>query len=158
MNESDFRYTTKFNSVVRGSCLNCCDDFEVTKASLEKLKPLIPDSVDLEKNIDLVGVAFNAAVVNRFNKNGDGIDAAMGKEIKDYFINKPTNIEHNREKIVGHIISSAFSSFENSDLIYEDEVPDDKPFNIALGALVYRTVNPAFAGMLEQTKRGRNLS
>ena len=109
-----YRYITKFNSVVRGSCLDCCDDFEITEASLENLKPLIPESVDLERNIDLVGVAFNAAVVNRFNRNGDGIDTTMGKAIKDYFINKPTNIEHNRNKIVGHIISSAFSSFKDS--------------------------------------------
>ena len=154
MSKSDFRYTTSFKSVVRGSCLNCCDEFEVSQASLDKLKPLIPQSVDLEKNIDLVGVAFNAAVVNRFNRNGDGIDTSMAKSIKDYFINKPTNIEHNRNKVVGHIISSAFSSFDNSDLLYEEDVPQDEPFNIALGALVYRTVNPAFAGMLEQTKEG----
>ena len=153
MSKSDFKYTTRFNSIVRGSCLNCCDDFEVSQASLEKLKPLIPESVDLDKNIDLVGVAFNAAVVNRFNRNGDGIDSQLGKEIKDYFINKPTNIEHNRQKVVGHIISSAFSSFEDSELLDEEDVPDG-PFNIALGALVYRTVNPAFAGMLEQTKEG----
>ena len=148
-----YRYTTKFNSIVRGSCLECCDDFEVSEASLETLKPLIPDSVDLERNIDLVGVAFNAAVVNRFNKNGDGIDTVMGKAIKDYFINKPTNIEHNRNKIVGHIISSAFSSFKDSSLLHEEEL-EETPFNIALGALVYRTVNPAFAQMLEQTKEG----
>jgi len=155
MSKADFKYTTKFNSIVQGSCLNCCDDFEVTKASLEQLKPLIPESVDLDKNIDLVGVAFNAAVVNRFNRNGDGIDSQLGKEIKDYFINKPTNIEHNRQKVVGHIISSAFSSFENSELLHEEDTPDG-PFNIALGALVYRTVNPAFAGMLEQTKEGES--
>lgn len=150
---NDFKYTTTFNNIVRGSCLNCCDDFEVSQASLEKLQPLIPDSVDLEKNIDLVGVAFNAAVVNRFNRNGDGIDTTLAKDIKDYFINKPTNIEHNRKKVVGHIISSAFSSFESGELIHEDEASNG-PFNIALGALVYRVVNPSFAKMLEHTKEG----
>ena len=122
---------------------------------MENLKPLIPSEVDLSKNIDLLGVAFNGAVVNRFNKNGDGIDTQTAIAIKDYFINKPTNIEHNKEKIVGHVISSSFSSFGNNELITDEEAEKlTEPFNIALGALVYKVVNPAFARMLEQTGEG----
>ena len=62
------------------------------------LKELMPESIDLDKNIDLLGVAFNGAVVNRFNRNGDGIDTKTALAIKDYFINKPTNMEHNRQR------------------------------------------------------------
>ena len=40
----------------------------LSQASLEPLKGLMPKSVNLEKNVDLVGAAFNAAVVNKFNK------------------------------------------------------------------------------------------
>ena len=41
-----------------------------------------------------MGVAFNAAVANKFNNNGDGIETNTALAIKDYFIHKPTNIEH----------------------------------------------------------------
>ena len=35
----------------------------ISKASLENLAPLLPTNIDYESNIDLLGVAFNAAVV-----------------------------------------------------------------------------------------------
>ena len=115
MSDNPFKYTGNFTSSVKASCADgSCKRWGISEASLENLKPLIPEDVDLSKNIDLLGVAFNAAVVNRFNKNGDGIDTATAIAIKDYFINKPTNIEHNKHKVVGHIISSSFSDFKNS--------------------------------------------
>tara|TARA_Y100000593_G_scaffold11873_1_gene21630 strand:- start:7758 stop:9383 length:1626 start_codon:yes stop_codon:yes gene_type:complete len=151
-----FLYTSAFHSAISASCVDgTCQRFGISEASLDHLRPLIPPEVDLSKNIDLLGVAFNAAVVNKFNKNGDGIDTATALEIKDYFINKPTNIEHQKEKVVGHIISSSFSDHKTSELISPEEAQDiTAPFNIALGALVYKVVNPAFAKMLENTDEG----
>jgi hypothetical protein len=35
---------------------------------------LVPKDIDYKSNVDLLGVAFNAAVVNKFNRNGDGMD------------------------------------------------------------------------------------
>ena len=92
MENKKYKYTTKLEYEVVASASSL--DSYVSKASLENLKPLIPDSVDFDKNIDLLGVAFNAAVVNRFNKNGDGIDSATAVEISDYFIHKPTNVRN----------------------------------------------------------------
>ena len=68
----DYKYTTTFESP-----LLACDISEsslISKASLENLAPLLPTNIDYESNIDLLGVAFNAAVVNKFNRNGDGMD------------------------------------------------------------------------------------
>jgi hypothetical protein len=151
-----FRFKSQFESSVTASCVEgSCFGLGISEASLDHLRPLIPEEVDLSKNIDLLGVAFNAAVVNKFNKNGDGIDSATAIAIKDYFINKPTNIEHQKEKVVGHIISSSFSDFKTNELIEGSEIEgSDSPFNIALGALVYKVVNPSFARMLEQTDAG----
>lgn len=156
MSETTFKYTSKFTSSVSASCADgYCKRWGISEASLDNLRPLIPEEVDLSKNIDLLGVAFNAAVVNRFNKNGDGIDTQTAIAIKDYFINKPTNIEHNKQKIVGHVISSSFSDFKSNELINDEAVSElVDPFNIALGSLVYKVVNPAFARMLEQTGEG----
>ena len=154
---SPFRYTSSFNSAVSASCVEgSCTPFGISQASLDHLRPLIPADVDLSKNIDLLGVAFNAAVVNKFNKNGDGIDTKTAIAIKDYFINKPTNIEHQKEKVVGHIISSSFSDYGTNELLEEESVAaTDYPFNIALGALVYKVVNPSFARMLEEGGDGQ---
>ena len=114
---------------------------------------LIPESVDLKKNIDLIGVAFNAAVVNRFNKNDDAIDTKTALAIKNYFVNKPTNIEHNKTKVVGHIVSAAFSKFGKNEILGDEEAAQiDGAFNIALGAVIYRTVNSKFAEALDQAE------
>ena len=151
-----FQHHSFFESAVAASCVEgSCKPFGISQASLDHLRPLIPAEVDLTKNIDLLGVAFNAAVVNKFNKNGDGIDTKTAIAIKDYFINKPTNIEHNKERVVGHIISSSFSNYGTNELLSDEGVELlNSPFNIALGALVYKVVNPSFARMLEQTEEG----
>ena len=49
-----------------------------------ELESFLPE-VDLDKNYDLLPIAFNAFVANRVNKNGDVVDAetaiAMYKEV-----------------------------------------------------------------------------
>ena len=145
-----FKYSTKFYQDI--SLSNSEESNYLSKASLESLKEIAPEGIDFEKNIDLVGVAFNAAVANRFNKNGDGIDAATAVAIKDYFVHKPTNIEHQKQKIVGHVVSASLSSFEDSSVIATEEASaKDGPFNIALSAVIYKTVNPEFAELIEKS-------
>lgn len=148
-----FRYTASFSSEILACSLLESEEWapwNISNASLESLKAIMPQGIDLDKNIDLLGVAFNAAVVNQFNKNGDGIDANTAIKIKDYFVNKPTNIEHQRKKVVGHIVGSSFSEFETNRLMSNEEAQRiDGPFNIALASVVYKTVNPEFAAMIE---------
>lgn len=154
MKNKPFKFTSHFESEIQASCVDgSCKMFNVSEASLESLKTLIPEDVDLNQNIDLLAVAFNAAVVNRFNKNGDGIDTETALAIKDYFIHKPTNIEHQKSKVVGHIISSSFSEYGTNKILEASELMDETgPFNIALGALVYKIVNPSFANLIEQSQ------
>jgi hypothetical protein len=144
-----FKYRAKFDLSIAA-----CDIQEgiiISKSNIQNLKSLIPSEVDLEKNIDLMGVAFNAAVVNEFNKNGDGISTATALECINQFIHKPTNIEHNKDKIVGHIIKAGFSDYANSQIL-ESVSPDTKdPFNIALGAVVYKTVDKEFSELLSKS-------
>ncbi len=143
-----FKYKTKFLNEVQASAENVKDGKFVSQASLEQLKSLVPEDIDFEKNIDLIGVAFNAAVINQFNKNHDGIDTKTALAIKDYFIHKPTNIEHNKKKIVGHIVSSGFSRMYNDELISSVGEEINQPFNLALGAVVYSAANKEFAEMV----------
>jgi hypothetical protein len=148
MNAPKYKYTATFESVVHAS--SEIDGLQLSKASLASLKDLIPEDVDLDRNIDIMAVAFNAAVINKFNKNGDGINTSTAIDIKDLFIHKPTNIEHDKDQVVGHIVSAAFSEYDNDSQILSvaDISEGVSPFNISLGAVVYKTVNPEFAELL----------
>jgi hypothetical protein len=144
-----FKYTASFANAFK---VFPVEDKFVSKASLDELSSLLPKDIDFEKNIDLIGVAFNAAVANMFNKNGDGIDAVTAVAIKDYFIHKPTNIEHQRQKVVGHIVGASLSSFEDSSVMeVSSAIGETGPFNIALSAVVYRSVNSEFADLVEKS-------
>lgn len=143
-----FLYKTSFENIVTAS-VNFDKNILLSQASLEPLKSIIPTTVNLDKNVDLVGAAFNAAVVNRFNKNGDGIDTNTAIAFKKYFIHKPTNIEHKKQRVVGHIVNSAFSSYGENKILSDDDVRGTlNPFNIALAAVVYKTVDRQFADAL----------
>jgi len=148
------KYTTTFEFEIK-ACENIAG-INVSKANIENLRSLIPTSVDLEKNIDLMGVAFNAAVVNEFNKNGDGIDTKTAIESVQQFIHKPTNIEHNKKKVVGHIVNAGFSDYSDSTVLINVDENEKDPFNIALGAVVYKTVDREFFDMLENSTNPKN--
>jgi len=148
------KYTAKFDFEIKA-----CEEISginVSKANIENLRELIPTSVDLEKNIDLMGVAFNAAVVNEFNKNGDGIDTKTAIDSVQQFIHKPTNIEHNKKKVVGHIVNAGFSDYSDSSILINVDENEKDAFNIALGAVVYKTVDKEFFEILEKSTDPKN--
>lgn len=148
---SEFKYSALFEFEVEASA-SPISETQISQASIKNLESLIPENINLERNIDLLGVAFNAAVVNKFNKNGDGINSDIALSIKDYFIHKPTNIEHNRDQVVGHIVSSGFSSYQESKILSDSEIKSSEdPFNISLAAVVYKNASPQFSDLLESS-------
>ncbi len=149
-----YKYTTTFNFEVKA-----CEEIagiNLSQANIQNLRSLIPTSVDLEKNIDLMGVAFNAAVVNEFNKNGDGIDTKTAIDSIQQFIHKPANIEHNKKKIVGHIVNAGFSDYSDSTILINVDESEKDPFHIALGAVVYKTVDKEFFDLLQKSTDPKN--
>lgn len=154
----DFKYKTEFDISIRQCKIG--ENSFISTASLENLKSLLPSqSIDLGKNIDLMGVAFDAAVVNQFNRNDDGIDSATAVQIAPYFLHKPTNIEHNKKQIVGHIVSAGFSSWgENVPLNNQEVVETNGLVNLSLGAVIYRLIDPKFTDLISQsTSQDSNL-
>ena len=135
-----FKYKTQFSSPVRPAISEEKDKY-LAMASLIEVGDFIPE-VDSEKNLDLLPVAFNAAVVNRANKNGDVIDTSTALEIYQDFINKPINIEHNRQRVIGTILTAGFSEFGTDTPLEEEKILESKdPFNITLGGIVWKVVN-----------------
>ena len=146
----EYKYTTTFEAP-----LTSCEISEaslISKASLENLEPLVPKDIDYSENVDLMGVAFNAAVINQFNRNGDGMNTSTAIKYTNKFIHKPTNIEHDKQKVVGHVVSAGYSKFGSSELMDEDQVKNLKqPFNISLGAVLYKTINPNFTNLVKKS-------
>jgi|TARA_R110000764_G_scaffold95992_3_gene179985 hypothetical protein len=144
-----FEFTTNFSSVVK-PLVSAEKDEYLALASMVKLEDFLP-KIDIEKNIDLLPIAFNACVANRVNKNGDVIDTQAATELCQSFINKQVNLEHNREKVVGVILKAGFSAFGSDEPLSEDQVKElDGPFNITLGGVVWRVVNSELADLIEE--------
>jgi uncharacterized protein Smg (DUF494 family) len=146
----DYKYTTTFECPISSCEIN--EASLISEASLDNLAPLVPKDIDYKSNVDLLGVAFNAAVVNKFNKNGDGMDSETAVAYTSNFVHKPTNIEHDKEKVVGHIVDAGFSSFGENEIITQEEASKEKgPFNISLGAVIYKSVNKNFTDLVEKS-------
>jgi len=131
-------------------------DFEemgVSKGSfVSKAKTLLPDDFEPSDNIDVLPVVFNLAKVNEFNKNGDGIATADAMDMVKRFANKPINIEHKKQKIVGHIINASFSDKEPD--FQENNIEDFKdrtdPFFINAAGVIYRHVYPKLSSLVSE--------
>lgn len=122
------------------------------KAVASAKKSLMPESFDAEKNIDVLPVVFNLAVVNKFNQNDDGIKTSVAMDLVKQFVNKPINIEHMKDKIVGHIINASFSDKQPE---YEDneiEAYKDRkdPFYITAAGIIYRHIFPSLSEKIIQ--------
>jgi len=146
----EFKFTTIFSSEVKPLVSEEKDAY-LALAALSNIGDLVPD-VDTEKNIDLLPVAFNAFVANRVNKNHDVINTEAALSITRHFINKPINIEHNRDKVIGTILTAGFSEFGTDNPLTEEQVKDMKgPFNVTLGGVIWKTVNRDVADMVEDS-------
>lgn len=146
----DFKFTTIFSSAVR-PMVSEDKDFYLAMASLADVSRFLPD-VDSDKNIDLLPIAFNAFVANRVNKNGDVVNTETAVAMHKDFINKPINIEHNRQRVVGTILTAGFSEFGTDRPLTEDEVKVmDSPFNVTLGGVVWKVVNNDLAEKIQES-------
>ena len=146
----EFKYKTIFSSTLKPLVSEEKDQY-LAMASLMEIADFIPD-IDTQKDIDLLPIAFNACVINRVNKNGDVIDGATASKIYKNFINKPINIEHNRDKIVGTILTAGFSEFGTDKVITEAQVAEMKgPFNITLGGVIWKVASSELADLIEDS-------
>ena len=128
------------------------NDINIAKAGIDSLKPFLDSSIDLEKNYDLIGVAFNAFVVNRANKNGQVISTDVALSSVENFKFKPMNVEHKRKNVAGLITGYGFSEYGTDKPLTLEEVKDKKdPFNVVLSGFVWRVVNDEFAAKLEES-------
>jgi len=148
----DFKYSIRFDGIIVQAMVSSDEDKYLAVASVDQLKEYLPKNVDLDVNRDLMGVAFDAFVVNRGNKNGHIISTDVALAMVENFINKPFNIEHNRKVVVGVCTGYGFSEFGSSKPLTLEEVKTRKdPFNVVLSGYVWKIVNPDFASELVES-------
>jgi len=148
--KKDYKYHTTFSSILKPMVSEDKDKY-LSLASQLDIEKFIP-GIDTEKEIDLLPVAFNACVANRANRNGDVIDTSTALEIYKSFINKPINVEHNRQKVCGVILSAGFSEFGTEEVLAEEKLEEgNHPFNITLGGIIWKVVNDKLADVIEES-------
>lgn len=149
MPSSKFKYTAIFDNIVVKASADADKDPYLAKASIENLKPFLPQNIDLDINKDLLAVCFNAFVVNRGNKNGHIIGSDIALAMLPNFVNKFLNLEHDRKTIVGFITGYGFSEFgTDRPLTPEEVIGSIKPYNVVLSGFVWKTANPEFSQIL----------
>ena len=88
-------------------------------------------------------------MANRVNKNGDVVDSKTALAMYENFINKPINLEHKRERVVGVILAAGFSEFGTDKPIKKEDIEGNEPFNITLGGVIWKVVNSRVADIIE---------
>ncbi len=143
------KYTTIFSSNVRPVVSEEKDKYLALASAIE-VAQFVPE-VD-EKQVDLLPIAFNAFVANRVNKNGDVVDTDTAMAFYKDFKNKPINIEHNRDRVIGTILTAGFSEFGTDKPLTEEQVQEIKgPFNVTLGGVIWKVVNQRVADLIEES-------
>ena len=147
-----FKYHSIFDGIIVQAKIAEEEDRYLATASINQLKKFLPTHVNLDVNKDLLGVAFDAFVVNRGNKNGHIIGNDVALAMIPNFINKPFNIEHNRKTIVGFCTGYGFSAFGSSTPLTLEEIQNTTdPFNVVLSGFVWKVANPEFAAELVES-------
>jgi len=151
MTLKDLPFKQSFSSIQIKPIVSEEKDKLLSLASLNELSHFIPN-IDITKDIDLLPIAFNACVVNRVNKNGDIIDTDTALAMYKNFVNKFIDTEHNRQKIIGVILTASISEFGTDKSLSEDDVRgSNKPFNITLGGIVWKAVNQDLCDLIEES-------
>lgn len=144
------KYTTIFSSELKPVISEERDKY-LALASAVEVAQFLPE-IDAEKNVDLLPVAFNAFVANRVNKNGDVVDTDTAMAFYKDFKNKPINIEHNRDRVIGTILTAGFSEFGSDKPLTEEQVKEmDGPFNVTLGGVIWKIVNKQISNLIESS-------
>jgi myosin heavy subunit len=143
-------FTTIFSSEIKPLVSEEKDKY-LALASLVNISDFVPD-IDTERNIDLLPIAFNACVVNRVNKNDDVVDSETAVAMANHFVNKPINIEHDRHRVLGTILSVGYSEFGTDKKLTEEQVKNYAgPFNITLGGVLWRVVSSELTDKIEES-------
>lgn len=151
MDLKDFPYRAIFASAITPLVSEEKDKY-LALASSEEIRKLIPDLPT--QDIDLLPWAAQGFNINRANKNDDGINTEIALTMYKGFINRYLDIEHKRSNIIGTILTANLAEFGTNKPLTEEDIEkfqQDKPFNVVLGGVIWKIVNPKLADLIEES-------
>lgn len=117
------------------------DQILETKASLSDLLPLLPHGINPEEDPDLLYVVGNLAVPGLVNLNDDYLTPEDAVATYKKFEKKLCDIEHNRDNIVGFIVKSYLTNFDNQPITDQEALDSKQPFYITTIAALWKVAN-----------------
>ena len=102
-----YKYIAKFhaNALQERMRRYTKDEIQVFASNSNMLSKFAP-WLDANRTPDLISVSFEATVANEFNSNDHCVDAETAIDITYKYGHKQINANHNRDTIVGHVVSA----------------------------------------------------
>ena len=130
-------FHSKLDIAKEGNKFSQYTSVAVQEDALKELRNLLPSDVNDSK--DLLPFAGCAACIGLVNLNGCGMMPETAIAIKDTYLKKPVNWEHNRDRIIGYISGTAFATYPDNKLISSDEALSmNSPFNMVVSGVLWR--------------------
>lgn len=140
-------YSAKINPLVSKDV-----DKYLALAAESNFKKYLPKNINFDEKIDCLAFAGEAFVANRLNSNGDGVGTEEAIRIAGLFPFSFVDNEHERDQIVGVLLSASFAEFGTGKELSLDDVKNTKsPFSVVLGGLLWRIINPKFVKAIEES-------
>lgn len=144
---NNFKYKSIFASKIKSLPLD--KDPSLALASFEELKAFLPDIT--EDDIDLLPISCSTTVANMVNLNDDGLDTETALKIYRKFEKRLIDENHKRKNILGVILKAGLSDYNTEKLLTEKDVIGTKePFNITVGGVLWRVINPDLMTRIEE--------
>lgn len=144
----NYKYKISFSSRIKAVIPTGRDKF-LAKASLDSLKGILPDDINVDDNPDLLYIAGNAFVAGMSNLNSDGVSKATAIQIAPKFKYKFIDKNHERADIIGCIFNFGYSKYGSNELLTEEQAENsEEPFNVAIGGFIWKVPNPELADLI----------
>lgn len=122
------------------------------KASLDRLKGLLPEGINPEDHPTILYITGNLAVAGLLNMNDDGVSIIDGLRVYRGFEWQQINLEHNRGEVRGFVIKAGLSEFGTDRIITEDEARSaNQPYNIAIVVALWKVTDKDLVNFILQS-------
>ncbi len=149
----NFKFKASFNSPVtfrRESLAN----YKATAGidELKELESLLPTKEEVEANPDFLFFSGNLFVSSLINLNSHGVLNDTAIVLASQVKYRPVDVEHNRDHIIGCLLSSSYVSFPDNKILSESDISDTKePFNVCVSGLIWKSVDSWAAEYIKES-------
>ena len=150
--ERKYKYKTHFQAFAKaGPQVDESKRFAVASiADLDKVFSDAGIAKKIEENPDLLFISSNLILCDYANLNDDCVRKEDVLAIKDKFVSKYIDVEHDRSKVVGAICDVGFSLYPSNKVIDTAEAANtDSPIQLVIGGYIWRVVMPELADFIE---------